>query len=93
MLSDSLKENQPQRAIATDATFSMSRTDIGSMPVSAEAPALLDASYSHDRVVLSLDGVRIELSRVHAKCIVRFVLGHLKMAGAKCLRRSREHPP
>ncbi|OTP79243.1 hypothetical protein PAMC26510_06055 [Caballeronia sordidicola] len=48
-----------------------------------------DASPSRDRLTLSLTGVRIELSGVHAERIVRFLLGQLGGASADCLGRSR----
>jgi hypothetical protein len=81
-LSHSLKEIRAPLAITADAAFIMSDVEAGATPLSSGAPAALDPSCSRDRVVLSLAGVRIELSGVHAERIVRFVLGQL--GGGRC---------
>jgi hypothetical protein len=54
--------------------------------VSLRPPSTASADTSslstRDRVTLSIAGVRIEMSGVHAERIVRFVLGQL--GGARC---------
>jgi hypothetical protein len=81
-LSSPVREIKQPLAVTADAAFIMSPPDACATPLSAGAQATLDASCSRDRVVLSLAGVRIELSGVHAERIVRFVLGQL--GGGRC---------
>ena len=82
-LSSSVKENKPLLAVTADAAFIASNLDGELVPhVPAVAPPAADAPASRDRVTLSLAGVRIELSGVHAERIVRFVLGQL--GGGRC---------
>jgi hypothetical protein len=82
-LSGSVKENKPLLAVTADAAFIASNLDGELAPqVPAVAPLAADAPASRDRVTLSLAGVRIELSGVHAERIVRFVLGQL--GGGRC---------
>ena len=82
-LSSSVKENKPLLAVTADAAFIASNLDGELAPhVPAVAPPAADAPASRDRVTLSLAGVRIELSGVHAERIVRFVLGQL--GGGRC---------
>jgi hypothetical protein len=82
-LSGCVKENKPPLAVTADAAFIASNLD-GELAPQTPALALpaADASPSRDRVTLSLAGVRIELSGVHAERIVRFVLGQL--GGGRC---------
>jgi hypothetical protein len=70
-------------ALTADAAFIASNLD-GELALRVPAVALpaAGASTSRDRVTLSLAGVRIELSGVHAERIVRFVLGQL--GGGRC---------
>jgi hypothetical protein len=82
-LSGSVKENKPLLAVTADAAFIASNLDGELAPqVPAVALPAADAAASRDRVTLSLAGVRIELSGVHAERIVRFVLGQL--GGGRC---------
>jgi hypothetical protein len=79
----SVKENKPLLAVTADAPFVASNLNGESVPqVPAVAPLAADAPASRDRVTLSLAGVRIELSGVHAERVVRFVLGQL--GGGRC---------
>jgi len=81
-LSSAAKESTLQLAVTADAAFIVSSLGGELTPPSSAAPPVADASPSRDRVVLSLAGVRIELSGVHAERIVRFVLGQLR--GGRC---------
>ncbi|KAE8756946.1 hypothetical protein FSO04_26245 [Paraburkholderia madseniana] len=82
-LSGSVKEIKPPLAVTADAAFIASNLDCELAPqVPAVALPAADAPASRDRVTLSLAGVRIELSGVHAERIVRFVLGQL--GGDRC---------
>ncbi|AMM18540.1 hypothetical protein AX768_30335 (plasmid) [Burkholderia sp. PAMC 28687] len=82
-LSGSVKENKPLLAVTADAAFIASNLDGELAPRgSSVATPAADASTSRDRVTLSLAGVRIELSGVHAERILRFVLGQL--GGGRC---------
>ncbi|WP_341317482.1 hypothetical protein WN982_40135 [Paraburkholderia sp. IMGN_8] len=68
-------------AVTPDAAFIAPHPDAA--PVTPTPPPVLDAwSSSRDRVMLSLAGVRIELTGAHAGRIVRFVLGQL--GGIRC---------
>ncbi|TCK96556.1 hypothetical protein [Paraburkholderia sp. BL9I2N2] len=68
-------------AVTPDAAFIVSHPDTA--PATPAPPSTADAlSSSRDRVTLSLAGVRIELTGVHAERIVRFVLGQL--GGSRC---------
>jgi len=82
-LSSPIKETRQPLAVTADAAFIVSSLDAELAPPepSVARPAA-DASPSRDRVTLSLAGVRIELSGVHAERIVRFVLGQL--GGGRC---------
>ena len=82
-LSTHIKEIKPPLAVTADAAFIVSNL-YGELapsrpPVATQAA---DVSPSRDGVTLSLAGVRIELSGVHAERIVRFVLGQL--GGGRC---------
>jgi len=82
-LSTHIKEIKQPLAVTADAAFIVSNLD-GELapsrpPVATQAA---DVSPSRDGVTLSLAGVRIELSGVHAERIVRFVLGQL--GGGRC---------
>jgi hypothetical protein len=70
-------------AVTADAAFIVANSDVelGRLGPSVATPAA-EASPSRDRVTLSLAGVRIDLSGVHAERIVRFVLGQL--GGGRC---------
>ena len=82
-LSGSVQEIKPPLAVTADAAFIASNLDGELAPrVPAVVLPAADASASRDRVTLSLAGVRIELSGVHAERIVRFVLGQL--GGGRC---------
>ena len=82
-LSSPVKETRKPLAVTADAAFIVSDPDAGLAPRGASvATPAADASPSRDRVTLSLAGVRIELSGVHAERIVRFVLGQL--GGGRC---------
>ena len=82
-LSDSDKEIRQPLAMTADAAFIASNLDgEQALRLPAVAPPTADALMSRDRVTLSLAGVRIELSGVHAERIVRFVLGQL--GGGRC---------
>ncbi len=82
-LSGSVKEIKPPIAVTADAAFIASNLDgeLGPQVPAVALPAA-DAPASRDRVTLSLAGVRIGLSVVHADRIVRFVLGQL--GGGRC---------
>ncbi|MFM0390115.1 IS66 family insertion sequence element accessory protein TnpA [Paraburkholderia dipogonis] len=82
-LSGSVKEIKPPLAVTADAAFIVSNPggELASQVPAVALPAA-DAPASRDRVTLSLAGVRIELSGVHAERIVRFVLGQL--GGSRC---------
>jgi hypothetical protein len=82
-LSSPVREIKQPLAVTADAAFIASSLDGQLAPqVPAVAPLAADAPASRDRVTLSLAGVRIELSGVHAERIVRFVLGQL--GGGRC---------
>ena len=67
--------------LTPDAAFIVSRP--GAAPGTPAPPSTANASLSSpERVVLSLAGVRIELTGSHAERIMRFVLGQL--GGARC---------
>jgi hypothetical protein len=82
-LSSPVKESRQPLAVTADAAFIVSHLDgeLGPRESSVATPAT-DASLARDRVTLSLAGVRIELSGIHAERIVRFVLGQL--GGGRC---------
>jgi hypothetical protein len=82
-LSSPIKEIRQPLAVTADAAFIVANSDGELAPrgPSVAMPAA-DASPSRDRVMLSLAGVRIELSGVHAERVVRFVLGQL--GGGRC---------
>lgn len=69
-------------AVTADAAFVIARLE--GEPAATPSSASVDtpALSTRDRVTLSIAGVRIELSGVHAERIVRFVLGQL--GGARC---------
>ena len=71
-------------AVTADAAFVIARLEgePAATPSSASADTPSSSSLTRDRVTLSIAGVRIEMSGVHAERIVRFVLGHL--GGARC---------
>jgi hypothetical protein len=78
-----VKEIKPPLAVTAGAAFIASNMDCKlAHQVPAVALPMADAPASRDRVTLSLAGVRIELSGVHAERIVRFVLGQL--GGGQC---------
>ncbi|TCK36114.1 hypothetical protein B0G84_5088 [Paraburkholderia sp. BL8N3] len=82
-LSSPVREIKQPLAVTADAAFIVSNLDgelASSRPLVATPAA--DVSPSRDGVTLSLAGVRIELSGVHAERIVRFVLGQL--GGGRC---------
>ena len=82
-LSGSVTEIKSPLAVTADAAFIASNLDGELTPqVPALALPAADGPVSRDRVTLSLAGVRIELSGVHAERIVRFVLGQL--GGGRC---------
>ncbi|WP_454824730.1 IS66 family insertion sequence element accessory protein TnpA [Paraburkholderia xenovorans] len=82
-LSSPVREIRPPIAVTADAAFIASNLDGELAPqVPPVALPAADTSASRDRVTLSLAGVRIELSGVHAERIVRFVLGQL--GGGRC---------
>jgi hypothetical protein len=70
------KEIRQPLAVTADAAFIVASSEVEplSRGPSIATPAA-DTSPLRDRVTLSLAGVRIELSGVHAERIVRFVLG------------------
>jgi hypothetical protein len=82
-LSGPVKERKQPFSVTADAAFIVSKlnAELASRGPSVATPTA-DASPSRDRVTLSLAGVRIELSGVHAERIVRFVLGQL--GGGRC---------
>ena len=69
-------------AVTADAAFVIARLE--GEPAATPSSASVDtpALSTRDRVTLSIAGVRIEMSGVHAERIVRFVLGQL--GGARC---------
>lgn len=67
--------------VTPDAVFVAARPD-GEPLAPAPSVTTVPASFSRDRVTLSLAGVRIELTGTHAERIVRFVLGQL--GGGRC---------
>jgi hypothetical protein len=69
-------------AVTADAAFVIARLEGEPAATPSSASADTPASSTRDRVTLSLAGVRIEMSGVHAERIVRFVLGQL--GGARC---------
>lgn len=71
-------------AMTADAAFVIARLEgePEATPSSASADTPSSSSSTRDRVTLSIAGVRIEMSGVHAERIVRFVLGQL--GGARC---------
>ncbi|MFM0140838.1 IS66 family insertion sequence element accessory protein TnpA [Caballeronia grimmiae] len=71
-------------AVTADAAFVIARLEgePAATPSSASADTPSLSSSTRDRVTLSIAGVRIEMSGVHAERIVRFVLGQL--GGARC---------
>ncbi|MGF6917817.1 IS66 family insertion sequence element accessory protein TnpA [Paraburkholderia sp. 40] len=75
-------EHEAERplALTVDAAFVVSHAGIGAPP--AVPSPTVDTSSTRDRVMLSLAGVRIELTDAHAERIVRFVLG--QPGGARC---------
>jgi len=82
-LSSPVREIEQPLAVTADAAFIVSNLDgelASSRPLVATPAA--DVSPSRDGVTLSLAGVRIELSGVHAERIVRYVLGQL--GGGRC---------
>lgn len=82
-LSSPVREIKQPLVVTADAAFIVSNLDgeLASSRPPAATPAA-DVSPSRDGVTLSLVGVRIELSGVHAERIVRFVLGQL--GGGRC---------
>ena len=68
-------------AVTPDAAFVVARPD-GEPVAPTPSTTINTPPSSPDRVTLSLAGVRIELSGVHAERIVRFVLGQL--GGGRC---------
>lgn len=71
-------------AVTADAAFVIARLEgePAATPSSACADTPSSSSSTRDRVTLSIAGVRIEMSGVHAERIVRVVLGQL--GGARC---------
>ncbi|WP_159462994.1 IS66 family insertion sequence element accessory protein TnpA [Caballeronia telluris] len=69
-------------AVTADAAFLIARLEGEPATTPPSAPADTPSTSPRDRVTLSIAGVRIELSGVHAERIVRFVLGQL--GGARC---------
>nr|WP_158447296.1 hypothetical protein [Paraburkholderia sp. BL8N3] len=69
-------------AVTADAAFVIGRLEGEPAATPSSASADTPSSSTRDRVTLSIAGVRIELSGVHAERIVRFVLGQL--GGARC---------
>jgi hypothetical protein len=71
-------------AMTADAAFVIARLEgePAATPSSASVDTPSSSSSTRDRVTLSIAGVRIEMSGVHAERIVRFVLGQL--GGARC---------
>jgi hypothetical protein len=68
--------------VTADAAFLIARLEGEPATTPPSAPADTPSTSPRDRVTLSIAGVRIELSGVHAERIVRFVLGQL--GGARC---------
>ena len=69
-------------AVTADAAFVIARLEGEPAATPSSASADTSSSSTRDRVTLSIAGVRIEMSGVHAERIVRFVLGQL--GGARC---------
>ncbi|MDR5777428.1 MULTISPECIES: IS66 family insertion sequence element accessory protein TnpA [unclassified Caballeronia] len=69
-------------AVTADAAFVIARLEGEPAATPSSASADTPSSSTRDRITLSIAGVRIELSGVHAERIVRFVLGQL--GGARC---------
>jgi hypothetical protein len=69
-------------AVTADAAFIIARLEGEPAATPSSASADTPSSPTRDRVTLSIAGVRIEMSGVHAERIVRFVLGQL--GGARC---------
>ena len=69
-------------AVTADAAFVIARLEGEPAATPSSASADTPSSSTRDRVTLSIAGVRIEMSGVHAERIVRFVLGQL--GGARC---------
>ncbi|WP_459906403.1 IS66 family insertion sequence element accessory protein TnpA [Caballeronia sp. HLA56] len=69
-------------AVTADAAFVIAHLEGEPAATSSSASADTPLSSTRDRIMLSIAGVRIELSVVHAERIVRFVLGQL--GGARC---------
>ncbi|WP_029971025.1 IS66 family insertion sequence element accessory protein TnpA [Paraburkholderia graminis] len=69
-------------AVTADAALVIARLEGEPAATPSSASADTPTSSTRDRVTLSIAGVRIELSGVHAERIVRFVLGQL--GGARC---------
>lgn len=69
-------------AVTADAAFVIARLEGEPAAIPSSASADTPSSSTRDRVTLSIAGVRIEMSGVHAERIVRFVLGQLR--GARC---------
>ncbi|MFM0438515.1 hypothetical protein PQQ84_18800 [Paraburkholderia strydomiana] len=69
-------------AVTADAAFVIARLEDEPAATPSSASADTPSSSTRDRVTLSIAGVRIEMSGVHAERIVRFVLGQL--GGARC---------
>jgi hypothetical protein len=68
--------------VTADAAFVIARLEGEPAATPSSASADTSSSSTRDRVTLSIAGVRIEMSGVHAERIVRFVLGQL--GGARC---------
>ena len=69
-------------AVTADAAFVIARLEGEPAVTPSSASADTPSPSTRDRVTLSIAGVRIEMSGVHAERIVRFVLGQL--GGARC---------
>ena len=69
-------------AVTADAAFVIARLEGEPASTPSSASADTPSSSTRDRITLSIAGVRIELSGVHAERIVRVVLGQL--GGARC---------
>lgn len=69
-------------AVTADAAFVIARLEGEPAATPPTSPADTPSTSPRDRVTLSIAGVRIELSGVHAERIVRFVLGQL--GGVRC---------
>lgn len=69
-------------AVTADAAFVVARLEGEPAATPSTASADMSSLSTRDRVTLSIAGVRIEMSGVHAERIVRFVLGQL--GGTRC---------